>query len=183
VDRGLFQTTGGAEISNQIAAFLSTPFDAFGALGILCLGWVFGRIGPVTRMGLLFVILGVLAVLVLILPNLASKNIWLATIGVAGIGFLAYGPYSLLAGVLAVEVRGKDHVATAAGIFDGVGYFAAILSGQQFGRILDVGGYRLAFNCLAILAAVSAFLCLFLYEWAPGRSLQPAIAGQQTSPT
>jgi len=107
----------------------------------------------------------------------------LATAGIAGIGFLAYGPYSLLSGVLAVEVRGKDHVATAAGIFDGVGYLGAILSGQQFGHILDIGGYRLGFNCLAVLAAVSAILCLFLYQWSPGCSLNSAVPRQQTAVT
>jgi hypothetical protein len=50
------------------------------------------------------------------------------------------------------------------------------LSGQQFGRILDLGGYRLGFTCLAALAAISAVLCLFLYEWAPAKALvgQPA---------
>ena len=52
---------------------------------------------------------------------------------------MAYGPYSLLAGVFAVEINGKEHVATVAGILDGVGYFAAILSGEAFGRLLDRG--------------------------------------------
>jgi len=178
-----FKTTGGAGVSNQIAAFLSTPFDAFGAIGILSLGWVFDRIGRMMRMGLLFVILSSLAGLILLLPALAAQSVWLATAGIAGIGFLAYGPYSLLSGVLAVEVRGKDHVATAAGIFDGVGYLAAILSGQQFGRVLDAGGYRLAFNCLAFLAALAAVLCLFLYEWAPKYVLDPAVSHRQTSVT
>ncbi len=178
-----FKTTGGATVSNQIAAFLSTPFDAFGALGILFLGWIFGRINGVKRMGLLFIILSALAALLFLLPNLAYHSIWMATAGVALVGFLAYGPYSLLAGVLAVEVRGRDHVATAAGIFDGVGYLAAILSGQQFGRLLDVGGYRLAFNCLAFLAGVSAVLCLFLYDWAPKRSLETVTMEKQTSLT
>jgi len=159
-----FKTTGGSEMSNQIAAFLSLPFDALGAVGILLLGWVFGRIGPAARTWLLVAILGCLAALIGLLPTLATRSMWFATATVAGIGFLAYGPYSLLAGVLAVEIRGKDHVATAAGIFDGVGCLAAILAGQVFGRILDVGGYRLGFHCLATLAAVSAVLCLFLYE-------------------
>lgn len=178
-----FKTTGGATVSNQIAAFLSTPFDAFGALGILFLGSIFGRIDGIKRMGLLFIILSALAALIFLLPNLAYHSIWMGTAGVAVIGFLAYGPYSLLAGVLAVEVRGKDHVATAAGIFDGVGYLAAILSGQQFGRLLDVGGYRLAFNCLAFLAGASAVLCLFLYDWAPKRSLESVAMENQTSLT
>lgn len=159
-----FQTTGGAAVSSRFAAFLATPFDALGAVGIVLLGWVFGRIGPSARTGLVVTILAALAVLVAALPALGARSAWLGMAAVGGIGFLAYGPYSLLAGVLAVEIRGKEYVATVAGIVDGVGYLAAILAGQQFGRILDLGGYRLGFNCLAALAAISAVLSLFLYS-------------------
>lgn len=163
-----FKTTGGPSMSNQIAAFLSTPFDALGAVGIVLLGWIFGRIGTRVRVWLLFGILILLAALIFLLPTIVLRSTLLATVGIGGVGFLAYGPYSLLAGVLAVEIKGKEYVATSAGIFDGVGYLAAILSGQQFGRIVDVGGYRLGFNCLAALAAISAVLCLFLYDWKSG---------------
>jgi sugar phosphate permease len=159
-----FKTVGEGELSTRIAAFLSTPFDACGAAGILSLGWAFGRLAAPGRMRLLVAILGALTVLIWLLPALAGRNLWLATAALGGIGFLAYGPYSLLAGVLAIEIRGKAYVGTVAGVVDGVGYLAAILAGQQFGRILDVGGYRLGFACLAGLAAVAAGLCLFLYR-------------------
>ncbi len=39
-----FKTEGGAAMSNQVAALLSTPFDAAGAIGIVLLGWMFDRI-------------------------------------------------------------------------------------------------------------------------------------------
>lgn len=159
-----FKTTGGAEMSTRIAAFLSTPFDALGAAGILFLGWAFGQLGAPGRVRLLVVILSALTVLIWLLPALGAKNVWLATAAVGGIGFLAYGPYSLLAGILAVEIRGKAYVGTVAGMVDGVGYFAAILAGQQFGRIIEAGGYRLGFTCLASLSAIAAVLCLFLYR-------------------
>lgn len=162
-----FKTTGGAAMSSDIAAFLSTPFDAFGAAGILALGWFYGRIGNRARMSVLFWMLSALAALIFTLPLVAARSMWLATASVGGIGFLAYGPYSLLAGVLAVEIRGKEHVATVAGILDGVGYLAAILSGQAFGRMLDAGGYHLGFDCLAGLAVVAAVLCMFLYDRSP----------------
>jgi sugar phosphate permease len=162
-----FQTTAGGTMSSQIAAFLSTPFDAVGAVGILLLGWIFGRIGKRARMALVFTILTLLAVLVLVLPALGSRSPWLGMTAVGGIGFLVYGPYSLLAGVLSVEIRGKEYVATVAGMVDGTGYLAAILAGAAFGHILDVGGYRLGFTCLAGLALISAVLSLFLYSWRP----------------
>jgi sugar phosphate permease len=159
-----FQTTAGSGMSSQMAAFLATPFDALGAVGIVLLGWLFGRIGKAARMRLVAAILSLLTVLILLLPMLGSRNAWLGMAAVGGIGFLVYGPYSLLAGVLAVEIRGKEYVATVAGMVDGVGYLAGILAGQQFGRILDLGGYALGFKCLAALAAISAVLSLFLYS-------------------
>ncbi len=159
-----FKTTAGPTMSGSMAAFLSTPFDACGAVGIVALGWLFGRIGQRPRMTVLFTMLSVLAVAIAALPILAARSLVLATATVGMVGFLAYGPYSLLAGVFSVEIKGKEHVATVAGILDGVGYFAAILSGEAFGRMLDAGGYRLGFDSLAFLAAVSAVLCLFLYE-------------------
>ena len=158
-----FRTEGGPQISNRMAAFMSTPFDAFGALGIISLGWAFGRISRGARNRLLCGILLGLTVLLYYLPALSRQGPWLPTMAVAMIGFLAYGPYSLLAGVLSVEIRGKEYVGTVAGMVDGVGYVAGILAGQQFGRIVDAGGYTLGFQRLAILTLISAVLCLFLY--------------------
>ena len=159
-----FQTSGGPAMSSAMAAFLSTPFDACGAVGIVTLGWLFGRIRQRGRTTVLVAMLSMLAAAIAVLPTFAVRNVVLATVVVGVIGFLAYGPYSLLAGLFAVEIKGKEHVATVAGILDGVGYLAAILSGEAFGRLLDLGGYQLGFDSLAALAALSAVLCLFLYE-------------------
>lgn len=158
-----FLTEGGKEMSSRIAAFLSTPFDLIGALGILFIGWLFGRIQPATRSKGLFVILSLLAAMLYFLPYFFKSGLWVISIAIAMIGFLTYGPYSLLSGILAVEIKGKSFVSTVACIVDGVGYAAGFLAGKQFGRIVDKGGYKLGFELLAILAAVSAVLCLFLY--------------------
>lgn len=161
-----FRTEGGADVSNRIAAFLSTGFDVCGAVGILLLGWVFGRVTAQQRRTLLFLILAVLATVLFALPVLARQGLGMATMAVGVVGFLTYGPYSLLAGVLALEIRGRGYVATVSCLVDATGYLAAGLAGAQFGWLLDRGGYGLAFQCLAVLAMVSAVLCLFLYRGA-----------------
>lgn len=158
-----FKTEGGPEMSHRIAAFLSTGFDACGAAGILLLGWVFGHAERPTRRILLFGILVTLGALLWVLPALARHGLASATLAVGAVGFLAYGPYSLLAGILSLEIRGRGYVATVSGFVDGAGYVAAILAGAQFGRLLDIGGYALAFPCLAVLAVISGILCLWLY--------------------
>lgn len=165
------RTEGGADVSSKVAAFLSTPFDLCGAGGIVLMGWIFGRLQPAGRQRLLVVILGTLSLLLATLPQLFHFGLWVLAAGVGLIGFLVYGPYSLLGGVLSVEVRGKEFAATVSGLVDGTGYFAGIMSGTVFGKLLMMGGYRLGFQTMAVLTLVAAVLCCFLYRRAiPGTS-------------
>jgi OPA family glycerol-3-phosphate transporter-like MFS transporter len=158
------RTEGGPSVSSAMAAFLSTPFDICGAVSIILMGWVFGRLQPMGRQRLLVAILVTLAVLLAFLPQLFHWGLWVLAIGIGLIGFLVYGPYSLLGGVLSVEVRGKEFAATVSGLVDGTGYFAGILSGTVFGKLLMVGGYRLGFQAMAGLTLIAAVLCCFLYR-------------------
>jgi sugar phosphate permease len=162
-----FKSDSAAHLSTQMAALLSTPFDAMGAVGIILLGWVLDLLSPRRRNWLLFAILTAVAVLIFVLPALAHKQLWMAVAIVGLIGFLSYGPYSLLAGVLALEIRGKDFVATVAGLVDASGYLAGIVVGYFFGRILDYGGYSLGFHALSFVTLSAAFLCLGLYRDKP----------------
>jgi sugar phosphate permease len=159
-----FKTEGGAAVSSRIAAFLSMPFDLLGALGILVLGWLFGRLGSKGRTWLVFTMLSLLTLAIYALPHLFHHGLFVATTLVGLIGFLSYGPYTLLAGILSVEIRGKDYVATVAGMVDGVGYVAGYLAGAVFGRLVDAGGYRHGFESLAAVTFVAALLSLFLYS-------------------
>ncbi|HTL58037.1 MAG TPA: MFS transporter [Candidatus Limnocylindrales bacterium] len=158
------RTEGGPQVSNSMAAFLSIPFDLCGALGIVLMGWVFGRLHHGGRQCLLVAVLGTLTLLLMALPSLFHLGLWALATSVGLIGFLAYGPYSLLAGVLAVEVRGQAFAATVSGLVDGAGYFAGFLSGIFFGKLLMLGGYQLGFEVMAGLTLVSAILCCFLYR-------------------
>jgi sugar phosphate permease len=81
-----------------------------------------------------------------------------------------YGPYSLLAGVLAVESGGAKLAATSAGIIDGIGYVAATLAGSTLGYLLDVGGYSLGFRALAAVTAAAAAIALGLRGGQDARS-------------
>jgi len=161
------KTDGGGHMTTQLAALLSTPFDAMGAVGILALGWLMDRMSGPQRKWLLFSILMGVAGLTYALPALIQQPLWMVIVAIGLIGLLSYGPYSLLAGVLSLEVRGQDSVATVAGLVDASGYLAGILSGYLFGHILDMGGYHLGFHCLAVTTVVGALLCLGLNR--PGR--------------
>ncbi|MGO8701930.1 MAG: MFS transporter [Limisphaerales bacterium] len=157
-----FKTEGGAAMSNQVAAVLSTPFDAAGAVGIVLMGWLFDKLTGLRRTIVLFGTLALLGILVYWLPSLYRLGMWQVETAIGLIGFLSYGPYSLLAGVLAVEIGGRAGVGTVAGLVDSSGYLATVFAGHYFGRLLDVGGYRLGFHVLALVTLTSAILCLGL---------------------
>ena len=157
-----FKTEGGAQMTTQLAVWLSIPFDAMGIVGILALGWLLDRLTGLQRKWLLFTILLCVAAATYLLPALAHHSWWLVMADIGLIGLLSYGPYCLPAGVFALEIRGKDYVASVTGMVDASGYLAGIISGYVFGRILDHGGYHLGFHCLAITTVVGALLCLGL---------------------
>jgi len=173
-------TEGGAGITNSVAAYVSTPFDLCGAVGIVLMGWQFDRLGRLGRRNLLALILLLLAGLLAILPLFFGRGLLVLALSVGLVGFLVYGPYSLLAGVLSVEVRGKEYAATVSGVVDGVGYLAGVVSGVVFGKLLSVGGYQLGFEVMAAVTLVSAALVCLLYpanaRQSPESTAKPELA-------
>jgi sugar phosphate permease len=157
-----FKTEGGAGTSNQVAAMLSIPFDAAGAVGVVLLGWLFGWLTGWRRTAVLVATLALLAFLIYCLPWLYRCGLWQVETAIGLIGFLSYGPNSILSGVLAVEIGGHQRVGTVAGLVDSSGYLATVFAGHYFGRLLDWGGYTLGFHVLAYITLAAAFLCLGL---------------------
>ncbi|HEX7858822.1 MAG TPA: MFS transporter [Verrucomicrobiae bacterium] len=160
----LIRTEGDGNVSNQIAAFVSSSFDVMGALGILVVGWIYGRVSARTRQWFLSCMLALLAITLFQLPNLFRLGLTPVMLAIGLVGFLTYGPYSLLGGTLSIEVNGKQSAGTVSGFVDGFGYFAGVLAGAQFGKLVDVGGYGVSFIVLASLALLSSALCFVLFR-------------------
>lgn len=82
-------------------------------------------------------------------------------LGLAAFGLL--GPYSLLAGAMALDLGGRRGSATAVGLIDTAGYLGAVLSGYLLGRLVDTLGWpavflTLAGVCLASVAVVWLYI-------------------------
>jgi sugar phosphate permease len=149
------------------AGWQSTGFDIAGGVSILAAGVAYDRVRPSRRRWMMAGCLGLLAVVVAALPRVAAVSAGGAAVLVGAVGLLVYGPYSLLAGALAIESGGKEAAATAAGIIDGVGYVGGALAGSALGKLLDVGGYPLGFQVLAGVTLVSALISLGLKPATP----------------
>ena len=142
------------------AAQKSSLFPFVGGVSVLCVGLVSDR----TRMHRLALAVPFLAGGVLALAAIGSRpavhNQGLGLALLSAVAFCLIGPYSLLAGAIAVELGGRRGSATAAGLIDTAGYVGAVLSGAAIGMLVQHDGWTTVFRLLAFVTALSAVACI-----------------------
>lgn len=148
------------------AAQKSALFPLFGGASVLLAGCGSDRMG---KRGRGWIIVAGMAMTSLLLWAIAAD--WYGgsklapVILVAMTGFVLIGPYSYMAGAMALDFGGKRASATASGILDGIGYLGAVASGNTVATVLVAWGWRGAFAALAAVAVATgvagvAFLAL-----------------------
>ena len=83
-------------------------------------------------------------------------------------GFLMYGPYSLSAGAMALDLVGARAIGTCTGIIDGVGYIGGAVASWGAGVMADRAGWREVFYALAVISVFCTY-----WTWHMGRSNWP----------
>jgi sugar phosphate permease len=150
------RAAGHAEISGSIAK--SALFPAAGVVAALCTGPLSDRLGPGKRAPLMAASLAVVVALVVALGHGRVQGTLAAATLIGAIGLFLLGPYSLLAGAIALDVAAGQGSAIAAGIIDGAGYLGATASGVVLGRIADRSGWPAAFDVVAAAALVATIV-------------------------
>jgi sugar phosphate permease len=150
-------------LSNADAASRSALFPLLGGVSVLAAGFMSDRLGLNGRSLVLFGGLTSATVCLFALAQIPGHtNPWIPVALVALVGFLLLGPYSYLAGAMSMDFGGDKGAATAAGIIDGVGYLAGVLSGDTMARITVKYGWRNAFVALAVTCLLTAVVALVL---------------------
>jgi sugar phosphate permease len=150
------KASGHAEISGSIVK--SSLFPAAGVIAALTVGPLSDKLGPGKRAPIMAVSLTVVVGLVLLLGHGGIQRTTPAALLIAAIGLFLLGPYSMLAGVVALDVAGKRGTATATGIIDGAGYLAGTASGYVLGTIADRAGWSAVFDLITGAAALAAIV-------------------------
>jgi OPA family glycerol-3-phosphate transporter-like MFS transporter len=145
-------------LSHADAAQKSALFPLFGGISVLLSGYLSDRLGKAARAAIILfgLMLAGLTLLVLGYGDFGRSRIWPVSL-TALVAFLMIGPYSYLAGAIALDFGGKRGSATVSGIIDGSGYLGGVLAGDSMARISVAYGWRGAF---AVLAAVCWVLSL-----------------------
>jgi sugar phosphate permease len=150
------RATGQAEISAAIVK--SALFPAAGVIATLSVGALSDHFGPGRRAPVMVVSLALLVVLVLTLAHAGVHEQTQAALLIGAIGLCLLGPYSLLAGSIALDIGGKHASATAAGMIDGAGYLGATAAPYVLGRLADRAGWSTAFDVVAAAALLATLV-------------------------
>jgi OPA family glycerol-3-phosphate transporter-like MFS transporter len=135
----------------------SALFPLFGGLSVLAAGAASDVLGRRGRAWIMCLgLLAASATLVVLALGAYEGRPWVAVALVALIAFLLLGPYSYLAGALALDFGSRRGSATASGIIDGVGYLGGVLAGDAVARISVAHGWSGAFATLAAVAGLSS---------------------------
>jgi OPA family glycerol-3-phosphate transporter-like MFS transporter len=144
--------------SPPTAAKLSAGFPFLGGCSVLVAGYLSDRLGRSGRALIMFTGLMLSGLLLLFLSQAGASPV--AAIGVGVVlctGFFLIGPYSYLAGAVALDFGGKQGGATACGIIDGVGYLGGAIAGRGIAEIVLRKGWPTAW---AVLAGVAIASCV-----------------------
>jgi OPA family glycerol-3-phosphate transporter-like MFS transporter len=147
------------------AARYSALFPLLGGISAIVVGFATDRVGAGNRVA---VVVPAMAVCTLSLGGLAMAtsrhHLMLSLAAVGATAFCLLGPYTLLAGAIALDMGGRSGSATAAGLIDTAGYIGGTLSGLAVGRLAESGGWTSVFSVMAAIAAamtlVAAGYCL-----------------------
>jgi OPA family glycerol-3-phosphate transporter-like MFS transporter len=143
--------------SESASASASAVFPALGAVSVVIAGIVGDRLGVSGRSIVLFFGMTLTTVGLSLMTSLTAGTkgaLPLTLIGLVGLGLL--GPYSYLAGAMALDLGGKQGGATSSGLIDGIGYAGGILAGDSVARVSVHYGWSGVFVALAAISAAAA---------------------------
>lgn len=147
----------GLDYDEGTAGYVSVFFEIGGIVGALVAGTVSdrfaGRRGPVVAI----MSLGLAAALVSYKLTGAS-SIVANCAGLALVGFMLFGPDTVVSGAAAQDLGGSDGVGAAAGVINGVGSFGGVAQGFLTAYIAKRWGWPRLFDLFIALAVGSAVI-------------------------
>jgi sugar phosphate permease len=168
-------------LSKADAAQQSALFPLFGGVSVLLAGYVSDRLGRTGRAAIIFYGLLLTGLVLFGLGHFEFSFSRIVPVTLVSlVAFLMIGPYSYLAGAIALDLGGKQGSATTSGIIDGIGYLGGILAGDSVARVSIAYGWKGAFTILAVvvwLSSLAGFLYLHSFR---GKALVPAVTQESS---
>ena len=172
-----------AGLSKAAAARASSLFPLAGGASVLLAGFASDRLGRPGRGAILLVGLALagLALAALGLGDFGGSAL-VPIVLVTAVAFFLIGPYSYLAGAVALDFGGRKNGATASGLIDGIGYLGGVLAGRGMADLALSRGWSGAFLALAGVAWCSSLASAALLMTQKGPSGLPGSGSRPIDP-
>lgn len=144
--------------SEAAAGYLSMPFEIGGVPGSIIVGWISDRYFRTRRLRLAVPLLFVLGGALLAYQIFGGAGVVINAAILAMVGFLLFGPDSLLSGTMAQDLGGRAATGRVAGIINGMGSVGAIFSPVLVAQFAKHLGWDALFYGLSALAMISGLL-------------------------
>jgi sugar phosphate permease len=126
-------------IDGERAAYYSNVFDLGGFLGVITAGFLSDKVFRGRRARLSFYMLIGMAAACALLYLLGAQSLVWFMIGMLLVGFMLYGPDSLLSGAGAIEIGSPRIAIAAAGVINGMGSLGSVVQEYAVARVYTGG--------------------------------------------
>lgn len=152
------------------SAFVNAAFFLAGPLSVLAAGYASDKIFQSRRMPYSVISMFTLALLLFFFNDLASVHNSLVLAGLLFfVGFLIYGPDSLVSATAAIDFGTRKGASTASGIINGMGSVGAIAGGTIPGLFKDSWGWNGVFIFLSASVLTASLLMIPKWNALPGK--------------
>jgi sugar phosphate permease len=153
-------------LSDESAGYYSVTFDILGFLGVLTAGFVSDRVFKSRRTTVtLLMMIGLTLSTALMWWFIDLRSPALFAVILSMIGFMLYGPDSLMSGAGAIDVGSRKYALAAAGIINGMGSCGAVCQEFVIGYLYnkeDPNTLGPIFAALILSAGISTLMVFFL---------------------
>ena len=141
------------------SALITAGFFLAGPLSVL--GYASDKLFQSRRMPFSSISMLLLAVLLFFFNDLAAVQSKVVTSGLLFlVGFLIYGPDSLVSATAAVDFGTRKGASTASGMVNGMGSIGAIAGGAVPGFVLSIWGWEGVFTFLAVSVLIAGVIMI-----------------------
>ena len=140
---------------------ISVSFFLAGPLSVLAAGYASDKLFQSRRMPYSIISLLLLALLLFFFNDLASVQSKVVTSGLLFlVGFLIFGPDSLISATAAVDFGTRKGASTSSGMINGMGSIGAVAGGTIPGFFKDSWGWEGVFTFLAVSVLIAAVVMI-----------------------
>ena len=153
-------------LAGDDAGYLSTIFDVAGFIGVIVAGFVTDRLTGGRRTKVALVMLIGMAGACGLLYGFGTVSVTMFAICLALVGFMLYGPDSLLSGAGAIEVGSVRTGLVVAALINGMGSVGAVIQELVIARAYEQSGGDLgAVFAILFAAAATSGVALGILMW------------------